>query len=150
MSKVFLLLIPIICFSCSNDVQMGSIESVSWLEGNWVTDKSNSSSMLTKEQWELDGQEMKGIGLVIKNSDTTLVENLSLRMINDTLSYVAEVPENVEKTIFKLTSYKNDSWKFENPKHDFPKSIEYIKKKGGFEAVVSGGDRSFKLIFKRK
>jgi Zn-dependent M32 family carboxypeptidase len=128
---------------------MGSIESVSWLEGNWVSDKSNSSSMLTKEQWKLDNQEMKGIGLVIKNSDTSYVENLSIRMINDTLSYVAEVPENEEKTIFKLTSYKKDTWKFENPAHDFPKSIEYVKKKGGFEAVVSGGDRSFKLNFKR-
>ena len=148
MSKAFLILISIIFFSCSSAVQMGSIESVSWLEGNWVTKKS-TSSVLTKEQWELENQEMKGIGLVIKNSDTTLVENLSLKMINDTLSYVAEVPENVGKTIFKLTSHKNDSWKFENPAHDFPKSIEYIKKKDGFEAVVSGGDRSFKLNFKR-
>jgi len=105
--------------------------------------------MLTKEQWKLENQEMKGIGLVIQNGDTTLLENLSLKMINDTLSYVADVPENVEETIFKLTSYKNDSWKFENPKHTFPKSIEYIKKKDGFEAIVSGGDRSFKLNFKR-
>ena len=128
---------------------MGSIESVVWLEGNWITDQSNSSSMLTKEQWKLENQEMKGIGLVIQNGDTTLLENLSLKMINDTLSYVADVPENVEETIFKLTSYKNDSWKFENPKHNFPKSIGYIKKKDGFEAIVSGGDRSFKLNFKR-
>lgn len=148
MNKIFLIFISIIFFSCSNSVKMGSIKSISWLEGNWVNEKSNSG-VLTKEQWKLVGQEMTGTGLVIKNKDTTFVENLSLMMINDTLSYVADVPENEEKTIFKLTSDKNDSWKFENPGHDFPKTIVYVKNKEGFEAVVSGGDRSFKLNFKR-
>lgn len=145
---MFIILVSITSLSCSSSKEMGNLKSITWLEGNWVTEKSKNS-MFTKEQWKLENQEMKGIGLVIENSDTTFVENLTLRMINDTLSYVASVPENTEEIIFKLTSNKNNSWKFENPGHDFPKLIEYIKKKDGFEAIVSGGDRSFKLNFKK-
>ena len=92
---------------------------------------------------------MLGKGQVIKNDEATFIELLSLNMVNDTLTYVADVPSNADPVDFKLTKQANDSWTFENPDNDFPKSIEYIRNDLGFKAIVSSEKRSFTLNFKK-
>jgi hypothetical protein len=148
MSKVFLIFISVLFVACSGSVEMGNIEDVSWLAGDW-TNEATKGGVITKERWIYKNGKMNGKGLVLKNGDTTFMEILSLAMINDTLSYVADVPQNVSETVFKLTKFEKNRWKFENTKHDFPKVIEYLKTTEGFETIVSGGDRSFILNFKR-
>ena len=134
--------------SACSDATFGSIEEMTWLEGSWQT-VSSATEMTTREVWNVDGQAVQGEGSVIRNGETGFVEKLTLKMIGDTLTYIADVPENSSPIHFKLTTKSAQSWTFENPTHDFPKSIQYIKNGEGFEAVVSGDDRSFTLKFIR-
>ncbi|MFY0651892.1 MAG: hypothetical protein JXQ96_07660 [Cyclobacteriaceae bacterium] len=133
--------------ACGNSSNK-QIQSISWLLGEWVT--TSSSGMTTKEKWETDGNIMSGMGWVQKEGDTTFVENLTIKMVNDTLTYLAETPGNNDVVGFKLTSNIEGAWTFENQKHDFPKMIKYHRiSEDEFKAVVSGGDRSFTLNFKK-
>lgn len=127
---------------------MGSMDKISWLLGEWISDESKKG-IITKETWWNEGDKMLGKGQVIKNEEATFIELLSLKMINDTLTYVADVPSNAEPVAFKLTKFTIDSWTFENPYNDFPKSIEYIRNDKGFKAIVSSEKRSFTLNFKK-
>ncbi|MEQ6119445.1 DUF6265 family protein [Reichenbachiella sp. MALMAid0571] len=148
MKKTLFLLLILIGFSCSKSTQTKSIDDISWLLGEWVSDDSKEG-VVTKELWWNEGGNMLGKGQVIKNGEAAFTELLSLKMVNDTLTYVADVPHNSEPVAFKLTKYTNDSWTFENPDNDFPKSIEYIRNEMGFKAIVSGKKRSFTLNFKK-
>lgn len=139
----------ILFLGCSSPKKSTGIESLSWLQGEWVS-QNPGSDMVTRETWKANSGKLEGKGEVIKNGETTFTEILSIEMVEGTLSYVANVAHNTDPVQFKLTKIQNDSWTFENPTHDFPKSIQYIRTEGGFEAVVSGGERKFKLNFKKE
>jgi hypothetical protein len=50
-----------------------------------------------------------------------------------------------------MTRIDDHSVTFENPAHDFPKTIRYsLKGEGTLEAVVSAGDRSITFTFRRQ
>jgi hypothetical protein len=65
------------------------------------------------------------------------------------LVYVAQ-PNGRPPTDFVLTELTGDSATFENPAHDFPKTIRYARRGDGLEARVGdGGQRSETFTFRR-
>lgn len=136
-------------FGCSLSETPTEMKGLSWLEGEWTSQKPGSD-MITREIWKAEGNKLVGKGLVLQNADTTFTESLKLEMVDGTLCYVANVAHNDGPVIFKLTKNEKENWTFENPMHDFPKSIQYIRTEGGFETVVSDGERKFKLNFKKE
>jgi hypothetical protein len=63
---------------------------------------------------------------------------------------VADVPENKEPVYFKLTTITDHSFTCENPQHDFPKTISYIKDGIKLKATISGNGKSIEYLFDRK
>lgn len=105
--------------------QTSDLTKLNWLEGKWkkFDNKTNKTSI---ENWnKLSTTEFTGIGCTLKGKDTVFVEKLKIIVKDNLLYYVADVKENKELTFFKFISITKTGFVCENPKHDFPKKIEY-------------------------
>ncbi|MFN5371308.1 MAG: DUF6265 family protein, partial [Bacteroidia bacterium] len=84
---------------------------------------------------------LKGFGLAMNNRDTIFYEKLEINCDVTPPIYTSWVA-NQNKGVgiqFKLTSATDTSWTFENPNHDFPQKITYLKLANNkLEAFVSG------------
>jgi hypothetical protein len=98
------------------------LDQLDWIVGKWQLGEKN-----VYEVWQKEEGKLKGTSFVIVDTDTMILEHLSLHLINDTIYYVPTVlNQNDGKPVeFKLESKLNNSWRFTNPLHDFPQSIEY-------------------------
>ena len=111
-------------FSCKD--QKGGLDKYSWLLGNWKTIKGTS----TYESWKAENDTLyTGTGYRLYGTDTIISEYLKLVKRGDRFIYSASVPDqNKGRTVsFWLVSNTADSIVFENPNHDFPNRITYMK-----------------------
>ena len=117
-----------------------------WLVGTWerINTKPGTTS---SETWQQDENKLTGIGLTLQNSDTTFVENLRIIIKDDKIYYVAEVSHNDEPTYFEITSQSPSGFTCENPKHDFPKLIEYVRNGNAITVTISGDGKSILFNF---
>ena len=116
---IFLFLIP----AYFNDT---NLDSFSWLVGSWEMKKKNGTSRL--EMWnKYDQNTLKGDGLKVSGTDTTLLEHIELAFIDNDIWYIPTVPDqnNAMPVKFKLVSQDSPTYIFENPQHDFPQRIVY-------------------------
>jgi len=49
-----------------------------------------------------------------------------------------------------LISITDNSFVCENPQHDFPKKISYLKEGNKIKATISGDGKSFDYLFEKK
>lgn len=132
-----------------------SLDSFNWILGNWQYDMGKS---IACEQWkQVSPNTFEGEGFTIKNSakDTLLVESLRLMKMHDQIFYQAYVKHNPGPVSFKLTKMTADSSVFENPLHDFPQKILYIKNSPASVTVIvegsqKGESKGFKMEFKKE
>ena len=125
-------------------------KKLDWLEGTWtrINDKPGRSA---HEKWQkISSSEWSGMGVNMKGSDTAFVEKLKLVIKDDNIYYVADIVENRQPVYFKLTSITNDGFVCENPEHDFPKRISYLKDGEKLAATISGDGKSIDYLFERK
>lgn len=94
------------------------------LQGTW---QMNTSKGVLYEGWQkINDTLLQGGSYKIKEHDTIFLERVSLKHTVDGIFYVPVVEENnMQQVNFKLTSYNNNSFVFENPEHDFPKRVIY-------------------------
>ncbi len=146
MKKVLLIVLFFASFtSCKKYDQNGNVivfeelYKANWLLGEWQ--KTDSLGTL-KEIWmPLNDSTYVGQSYFIKEKDTIHHEIIQLTQDGENLVYLATVKgQNRDEAIpFKMTKDNDTLLVFENPKHDYPQEIEYIKKKKGFMlATVSG------------
>lgn len=104
------------------------LEKMNWLIGQW--ENKMPYGVLT-ETWTKDNDStFSGKSYFIKNEkDTVHSESIILNQIKDELLYKPTVKgqNNDEPVEFKLTTEIDNSFAFENPKHDFPQKIVYKK-----------------------
>lgn len=101
----------------------------SWLAGTWVQQKSNGNQRL--EVWEFDDDNsLKGKGLKVTGTDTTLLEYISLRLVDGQILYIPTVPDqnHGQPIVFPLIKEERLVLTFENLSHDFPQRIRYAFK----------------------
>jgi len=99
------------------------IEDLAWLTGNWSL---NQNEVTVEEHWIAPaGGTMLAVGRTSTAEKTLFFEFLRIETRKDGLYYVAQPKGNSPGTDFKLTKMIEHSVKFENPAHDFPKSLEY-------------------------
>jgi hypothetical protein len=146
MKKIlFILTIFLIVQSCknagssANKENFEKIHRLEWLVGNWEFEIDEG---LFAEKWvKLNDSVFSGIGYMLIGEDTATKEILTIELINDELYYVALVSEqnNHKEVAFKLVSDSDNSFVFENKKHDFPQRIiyKYIDN-NSFTAVIEG------------
>jgi hypothetical protein len=121
------------------------LADLAWLAGHWRTEKGKSVS---EELWL-----PPRAGIMLALNRTTAGETkrsfeyLRIEQRGDRVVYVAS-PGGRGTTDFQLTAIDEEarSATFENPQHDFPKKITYVRSGDALKAIVAGdGDQKFEL-----
>jgi hypothetical protein len=113
---------------------------MNWLIGQW--ENKTPEGYLT-ETWTKDNDStfLGQSYFIVKEKDTVHFESIVLMQVNDDLIYQPIVKgQNEDQPVdFKLTSDAEDSFTFENPKHDYPQKITYKKSNDkSLTATISG------------
>ncbi len=125
------------------------------LVGEWV-DRS-SPKFTCFERWAAEGDSaLSGFGYVMAKGDTVFIEDLRLESKDGKVVYSARIDSqnNGQWVPFTADGDGSDSLVFENPGHDFPQCITYVKDStGAWEVAVTGNengiDRSERFRFTR-
>ena len=134
---IFILISVLIHASCQNvdtpeqkkrdHFSYSKIKDTEWLLGNWT---NQSEAGVAIEHWTKKNDSMFiGASYFIIGNDTASSEAMSLEQHGEEITYNPTVrDQNNNQTItFKLTSSTENQLIFENPEHDFPQKIMYIK-----------------------
>ena len=92
-----------------------------WLIGKW---KMDSKKAEVYEEWQKDGDRLKGEGYRIQNGQKNVSETLFLENFAGQWAYIA-MPKGQTITLFALVQSEKNKFFFENKEHDFPQSIIY-------------------------
>lgn len=138
-------------FSCNNkysveeeadickDYSTKAIEQANWFLGSW---QNMSKDGLFSEIWKYSNDSLyEGESYILKNNDTVFYESIDLEKHKNEWYYTVSVKgQNKEEPVsFKLTSVSPNQIVFENPEHDFPTKITYLKiSEDSIVASVSG------------
>jgi hypothetical protein len=123
------LLIVILIVSCQkkSEKKFEKLEKLSWLLGNWENQMPNG---ILVENWKRENDSTyNGESFFINKKDTIHYEYIQLIQNKEEVVYNAIVEgQNNEQAIpFILTSETNNTFIFENLKHDYPQKIVYKK-----------------------
>lgn len=151
LALIALILIPIISFAQNKDGIKAEFERLYWLNGAWNQTNITKPGRALVEQWNKSGDyEMKGQSTTTQNGDTVYVERITLLIKDNTIYYVADVPQNKQPIYFKLISITGNGFVCENPEHDFPKKISYQFTGSQLKATISGNGKSFDYLYVKK
>jgi hypothetical protein len=129
-----------------------TMAQVEWFTGVW---SMTTASRTIEERWlPAGGGQMLGTSrtLLLSNGGAVAFEFLCVTERDGGLVYTA-MPNAARPTEFVLTKIDADSVTFENPAHDFPKMIRYVRKPDGvMEATISGdaSRRPTTFVFKKQ
>lgn len=147
---IFFLVLIRLDACAQQDTPPNLLNDLEWLVGTWkrTNTKPGRSGY---ERWEkVNDQELQGHGVSLNGSDTLFIEKLKIVLRNDTLYYVADVPENNRLVYFKFTALQEDGFTCENPTHDFPKKISYNRRDQSLHAQISGDGKVIDYFFERE
>jgi hypothetical protein len=125
-----------------------TIDQVAWMAGTWV---GGDGGVTVEERWTPPaGGAMLAVSRTVKGPRMVGFEFLRIVERDGGLVYVAQ-PGGKPPTDFTLTTMSDTSATFENPDHDFPKTIRYTKRSdGSLEARVGdGGEKDETYLFHR-
>lgn len=139
-----------LCTLAANAQVAKDFKKLQWLIGEW--NRTNVKQGRTGiEKWVTSSEfELQGWGISLKGTDTTFIEKTKLVIKDNDIYYVADVPENKEPVYFKLTNITDNAFACENPAHDFPKKITYLRDGNILKATISGNGKSIDYLFVRK
>ncbi len=120
------------------------ISDVRWLSGCWAIDGGQPGS---GEQWTSPaGGSMFAVSRTVRNSKTTAFEFLRIIETEEGgLLYIA-LPSGQTLTTFVMISISANEVVFENPDHDFPQRVAYLRPSaerliGRIEGEINGQER---------
>ena len=112
--------------------QGDNLAQAAWLSGCWQT---KVDDRVTQEQWMAPaGGVMLGMNRSLKGGDMTGYEFVRILQRGDELIFAAE-PSGQAPAEFPATRVTATELVFENPRHDFPKRIEYLK--NGSDSLIA-------------
>ena len=121
-----------------------------WLTGEWnrTNAKPGRSGI---EKWVMSSStELQGTGINMRGSDTALIEKIKIIVRDNNIYYAADVPGNKSIVLFKFTRITDNEFVCENPDHDFPKQIAYIRDGTKLKATISGNGKTIDYLFEKK
>ncbi len=127
-----------------------NIKKLNWLEGTW--ERTNvKPGTYAHERWEKTStSSWEGLGVAMQGNDTTFIEKLRIIKKDSSIYYEADVPENTRQVLFQFTKLDKGGFTCENPEHDFPKKIRYLREKDKLIVQISGDGKSIDFLFIRK
>lgn len=137
-----------------NNVIHPKIQSISWLKGNW---ENRVKTDALQENWIIgDDSLLYGEGFEIIKGDTIFREKLSIQLDNDSVSYIATVPNqnDGQPVWFRIVSMSDSGFVCKNMMHDFPQIIRYTLEGDevlvvNLEGIVDSLPKSQELIMRR-
>jgi len=146
-----LVLFSFVCSAQNKDGIKDEFERLYWLNGVWNQSNITKPGRALVEHWIKSGDyEMRGQATTTQNVDTVFVEHTTLLIKDNSIYYVADVPQNKKAIYFKLTSITGNGFVCENPEHDFPKKITYELTGNQLKATISGDGKSFDYLYLKK
>jgi hypothetical protein len=137
------------CFG--QNVISSNVKKLEWLTGTWNRTNMSKPNRTAYETWnKVSDNEIRGHGAILQGKDTVFIERFSILVKDNTLYYIADVPENKRLVYFKFTSISDFGFECENPGHDFPKKIVYQFDGDTLKAQISGNGKSIDYLFKRQ
>jgi Domain of unknown function (DUF4440)/Domain of unknown function (DUF6265) len=129
----------------------GSLEELRWLVGSWSAPGEKTSF---HETWAALGPHtFEGTGVELSTVDGRVQSGEVLRLVEmaGSVFYVSKVTHNELPVAFRLSECADGRFAFVNPKHDFPRRIEYVRGDDGRlnVHVTDGGKKGFTLEFQR-
>jgi len=123
-------------------VEFGSgVASLKSFVGLW----QNASGKPFFEEWRrINDSTLVGRSYEVRGKDTVISEQLTLRIINSKLYYIALANgQNQDKPVyFVLNRQHPGGYGFANPQHDFPQQIDYVfHSPGSLTSEISGNTR---------
>lgn len=104
-----------------------TIADLKWLAGKWQQTIKEGTLF---ENWTMaSADSMAGVSGLINGKDTLITERIALTLRDGEIIYSPTVSgqNNNQPVPFKLTRSTADSFIFENPTHDFPSVISYVR-----------------------
>jgi hypothetical protein len=142
MKNVIVIVVCVLFISCQNKSEKNfeQLEKMNWLIGNW---ENKMDDGILSETWkkENDSTFSGTTYFIINKKDTVHSETILLTQLNNELIYRPTVKgqNNDESVDFKLSSESENTFVFENPKHDYPQKIVYKKvNENSLVATISG------------
>jgi hypothetical protein len=142
MKNVIVIVVCVLFNSCQNKSEKNfeQLEKMNWLIGNW---ENKMDDGILSETWkkENDSTFSGTTYFIINKKDTVHSETILLTQLNDELIYRPTVKgQNDDKPIdFIMTSDSENTFVFENPKHNYPQKIVYKKvNENSLVATISG------------
>lgn len=128
-----------------------SLADLEWLLGDWHADREQSSF---RETWTaVSAVTWEGRGVETSRSDAAKSSAETLRLVEMAggVYYIAKVAHNELPVAFRLAECADGRFSFVNPKHDFPRRLDYVRKADdSLQVRVSDGARqAFTLDFRR-
>lgn len=143
---LFTLLVPgaILISSCSQPK-----DNFDWLTGQWVR-INDSEGNTTYEFWNKKNESRyTGLGFTLQQADTIWKENIQLLKKDGKWSFEVSGMNDLEPTIFQLSSLTKSSFVLENEENEFPKKIEYRLINNNIHAIISGGGPEILFEFEK-
>jgi len=126
-----------------------TIADTAWIGGLWQSEGATT----TEERWTPPaGGAMLAVARTLRGPAMSAFEFLCIAERDGSLVYSAMPNGRSPATDFVLTGLTPDSATFENPAHDYPKTIRYTRRPDGtLETVVSGapGQRVVTTVLKK-
>lgn len=130
------------------------IDDVAWIGGTWVSEPAAAGGATTEERWTPPaGGVMLALSRTIRGTSMAAYEFLCIAERDGSLVYNAMPNGRSPATEFVLTRVTPDSATFENPSHDYPKSIKYARRTdGALETTISGTptQRTVTVVLKKQ
>ena len=133
----------------------GELSQLDWLLGEWTREGRRGQ---IHESWrQLSDRTLEGSSWIVLSDDGSRreIESLLLVEMAGELYYIPKVAENEYPVPFKETSIEEGRAVFENPTHDFPQKIVYVRDgddglKVTIEGPGDGGQSSqVEFVFRR-
>lgn len=124
------------------------LDSLSWITGHWRHEGNNRS---VEEIWtDAAGGTMFGVSRTIAGDKVREFEFIRITTDKDGIVYLAQPGGRAPATPFHLKESSEDRVLFANPKHDFPKTVEYRLDGDALTATIGGdGGKTMSWTFKR-
>jgi hypothetical protein len=154
LQTIALVLLMILGAPWRAQAQSARLESVSWLIGCWEQ-LSPDQKQLVQESWGAPlGGSMLGMSRTVRDGKLIEFESIILRVDKGKLAYEAH-PSGQPTATFLSTSVSDKQVIFENPKHDFPQKIGYLRRDDDqsllawIEGTVDGKVRRTEFPYRR-
>jgi hypothetical protein len=148
--KIFLLILLFLATSQPQDQSQTDFQKIEWLVGTWNRTNISKPGKTALERWEKTKPfELKGYGVTLQGTDTVFLEKITILVKDNSIYYVADVPENKQPVYFKFIKISNSGFECENPGHDFPKKITYQVDGNKLKAQISGNGKVIDYWFEK-